>query len=284
MPKDTFFSLKKTLNCAGRPLDLSSPVVMGIINATPDSFYKKSRQSNISSVVAKAGEMLEQGAAIIDCGGYSSRPGAPDIHEEEERKRIIPAIKAISEEYPHAIISVDTFRANIAREAMEHGASIINDISGGTLDEKMFSTVGKLGIPYILMHMRGTPQTMTALNNYEDLIHELTCYFRDKSKLLKQEGVKDIILDPGIGFAKGVQQNYEILQKLNYFKVLEMPLLAGISRKSLIWKKLDILPEQSLNGTTVLNTIALMNGAHILRVHDVKEAVEAVKLFKAVFH
>ncbi len=268
-----------TLNLKGRLIDLRTPAVMGILNITPDSFYGGSRVEGTDAVVQKAGEMLAQGATFLDVGGYSSRPGAAHISAEDERARVVPAIEAVQKAFPEALISVDTFRAEVARAAVEAGACMVNDISGGALDEAMFGTIASLQIPYVLMHMRGTPQTMTSLTQYGNLLPEMFAYFQQKIFRLRQLGVKDIILDPGFGFAKTPDQNYQLLRNWNYFNPLGLPVLAGLSRKSMIYKKLQISVEDALNGTTVLNTIALMKGAAILRVHDVKEATEAVKLF-----
>jgi dihydropteroate synthase len=282
--KDTVFYSKKTLNFKGNLLVLSEPVVMGILNVTSDSFYDGGAFQRTDQVLLKASEMIEEGASIIDVGGYSSRPQSKDISEKEEIERVIPAIKAIIKEFPKAFISVDTFRSNVAKAAFNEGAGMINDISGGSLDEKMFPLIADLNVPYVLMHMKGTPQTMTGLTNYGNMIIEMVEYFQKKAFQLKQLGVKDVIIDPGFGFAKTIDQNYELLKNLNYFKCLNLPILVGISRKSMISKKLDIETQEALNGTTVLNTISLMNGANILRVHDVKYAIQAIKLFKATYH
>lgn len=281
--KDTFFYSKTTLNAGGKILDLSTPLVMGILNVTPDSFFDGGKYNTEKRVLDRAAAILKEGGNVIDIGGYSSRPGAEDISEEEELSRVIPAIRNILKEFPDAIISIDTFRSEIARRAVEDGAVIINDISGGSLDKKMFETVASLKVPYILMHMKGTPQDMNQQANYKDLLLDMTDYFIEKINQLKAVGVNDIILDPGFGFAKTVDHNYELLNKLNYLKTFNLPILVGISRKSMIYKRLNVEPQDTLNGTTVLNTIALMNGASILRVHDVKECVEAVKLFKSVY-
>lgn len=282
-PKDTVFYPKTTLNIKGKILDLSSPVVMGILNVTPDSFYDGGVYTTEKDILNKASKILSEGARIIDVGGYSSRPGADDITTIEEIQRVVPAIRAIIHEFPNAIISIDTFRAEVARAAIEEGAAIINDISGGALDKEMFATVAQLKAPYILMHMKGTPQTMANENDYNDLLLDIIDYFQKKISELKNLGIKDLVIDPGFGFAKSINQNYELLRNLNYFKLLNLPILVGISRKSMIYRKLSIGSEEALNGTTVLNTIALMNGATILRVHDVKEAVEAITLFKATY-
>jgi dihydropteroate synthase len=282
--KDTVFYLKKTLNLRGKILDISSPVVMGILNVTPDSFYDGGVYNDKKKILQRAHKILNEGAEIIDVGGYSSRPGASDISEKEEISRVIPAIKVIHKEFPDAAISIDTFRAEVARIAINEGASMVNDISGGNLDENMFQTVSDLNVPYILTHMKGTPQDMSMMAKYDNLIKEVIEYFEYRISELNNLAVKDIIIDPGFGFAKTADHNFELLKDLGYLKILKLPILVGISRKSMIYKKLNIDLESSLNGTTVLNTIALMNGASILRVHDVKECVEAVKLFKAVYH
>ncbi len=276
--KDTFFKINTTLNVRGKLLDLSKPIVMGVLNITPDSFFEGSRTQTEKEIILQADKMLSEGANILDLGAYSSRPDADDISAEEEEGRLLPALNAIVNKFPDAIISVDTFRATIAEKAIENGAHIINDISGGNLDDKMFETVGRLKVPYILMHMKGTPQTMKNLNQYDDMLQEICYYFSEKIAALKKAGVKDIILDPGFGFAKNIQQNFELLHKLADFKIFELPILAGLSRKSMIWKTLKIKPEEALNGSSILNTIAIFNGASILRVHDVKEAKEVISL------
>jgi len=281
--KDTIFSSKTTLNLRGNLVDISTPIVMGILNITPDSFHSGSRIDSDKHLLSQAEKMLADGATILDVGGYSSRPSAADISTEQELKRVIPSIEQLSRTFPGANISIDTFRSTVAEAAMNAGASMINDISGGMLDENMFEVVAKCNAAYILMHMRGTPQSMSKMTDYDNLLIDLTDFFVSQTSKLKTLGVSDIILDPGFGFSKNITQNYEILKYLQYFQQLNLPLLAGLSRKSMIYKSLDILPDQALNGTTVLNTIALMNGAQILRVHDVKEAIEAVKLYKAVY-
>lgn len=271
------------INTGGRLLDLQVPRVMGILNVTPDSFYKGSRYSGNSSIIEAARKMKDDGADIIDIGGYSSRPGAAEISQEEEEQRVFRAIKLVKNEVPDCVISVDTFRAGIARKAVEdYGAMMINDISGGELDAEMFSTVEKLNVPYILMHMRGTPATMQKLTDYDDIVADILRWFGTRIYDLHARGVKDIIIDPGFGFSKTVGQNFEMLRRLGEFSVAGLPLLAGLSRKTTIWKTLDITAEEALNGTTVLNTLALMKGADILRVHDVKEAVQAVKLVSSL--
>ncbi|MDO1447385.1 dihydropteroate synthase [Rhodocytophaga aerolata] len=279
--RDSVFRTNSTLRLRGNLLDLSAPLVMGILNITPDSFYAGSRASNVETAVERAGQMITDGATILDIGGYSSRPGASAISLEEELDRVLPVIEAILHQFPDTYISIDTFRAEVARQSVEAGACLVNDISGGSLDDRMFETVASLQVPYVVMHMRGTPQTMKLLTSYENLLKELIDYFQQKVYQLRQANIKDIILDVGFGFAKAIEQNYFLLKNMEVFQILGLPLLAGLSRKSLIYKKLNIPVSESLNGTTVLNTLALTKGASILRVHDVKEAVETVKLFQA---
>jgi dihydropteroate synthase len=252
---------------------------MGILNVTSDSFYEGSRTASVDTALDRARQMIAEGATILDIGGYSSRPGAADIEQQEELDRVLPVIEAIVQHFPEACISIDTFRAEVARQAVEAGACMINDIAGGSMDAQMFETVARLQVPYVLMHMRGTPQTMKSLTEYGDILKEMIDFFGQKVYRLRQLHIKDIILDVGFGFAKTIDQNYFLLSNLDVFTILGLPLLAGLSRKSLIYKKLDIPVSSSLNGTTVLNTLALTKGASILRVHDVKEAVETVKLF-----
>lgn len=280
--KDKLFEVKSTLNISGNLVSLDEPQVMGILNITPDSFYAESRVNQETAILKKAQQMVEAGAFILDIGGYSTRPGADDISEEEETKRVTDAINLVRSKFPEILISVDTFRSSVAKHAIESGANIINDVSGGNLDSNMFETVAQLNVPYILMHMRGTPQTMKSLNQYDDLLIDIGKELATKCNELMQRGVADIIIDPGFGFAKSISQNYELLQKLSYLKRLGYPLLAGLSRKSMIYKTLNIEPQDALNGTTALNMIALQNGASLLRVHDVKEARETIKLFKAL--
>jgi dihydropteroate synthase len=282
--KDKVFSLKKTLNLKGNLVELSTPLVMGIINVTPDSFFDGGFYVDEKKLLERVINLYKQGASIIDIGGYSSRPGASHISEEEEIKRVVNGINIVLKELPEAYISVDTFRSGVAKAAVEAGACMVNDISGGSLDEEMFKTVAKLGVPYVLMHMKGTPQNMKEFSTYENLLLEIIDYLQKKISILNNLGVKDIIIDPGFGFAKTIDQNYELLKNLNYFKALNKPLLIGLSRKSMIYKKLGVGPEDALNGTTVLNTIALLQGASILRVHDIKEAVEAIKLLKLTYN
>ncbi len=270
---------KLSINIRGRLIDLTQPRVMGIINVTPDSFYPGSRSFTDEEIVAAAGRILAEGADMIDVGGYSSRPGAADISEREEKARVTRAIGLISEAFPEAVISVDTFRSQVASEAIASGAHIINDISGGWADPGMFSLVGELNVPYIMMHMQGNPRTMQQNPVYGDVVADILEWFGSGIARLHSAGVKDIIIDPGFGFGKTVDQNFEMLRRLSDFSVAGLPVLAGLSRKSMIWKTLETGPEGALNGTTALNTIALCHGADILRVHDVKEAVETVKLF-----
>ena len=267
-------------NLNGYLTDFSTPVVMGILNITPDSFFEGSRYQTKDNICYRAEEIIGQGGKIIDVGGYSTRPGATEVTEEEELDRVGFALETIRGILPCAPVSIDTFRAKVAQTAVrDFGAAIINDISGGELDEKMFETVSTLKVPYILMHTKGNLQTMQQNINYVDLIPEIFLYFAEKVEKLKLLGVNDIILDPGFGFAKTLDQNYELLSNMNLLSRFGLPVLAGVSRKSMIWQLLDSSPDDSLNGTSVLNTLALMQGADILRVHDVKEAVEAVKIY-----
>jgi dihydropteroate synthase len=280
MAKDTVFHKKATINAGGRLIDLSTTQVMGIINLTPDSFFADSRKPAVIDAVHQAGQMLADGAAMLDLGAYSSRPGADDISVQEETDRLLPVVEAIVKEYPKAILSIDTFRAPVAETAIKAGAHIINDIGGGQLDPDMFATVARLKAPYILMHMKGTPQTMVQQAHYEDVFNEVLDYFIIRYTQLRQLGMHDVILDPGFGFAKTADHSYALLNRLDKFNMLELPILAGISRKRMIYGTLGTTAAEALNGTTVLNTIALMKGANILRVHDVKPAVEAVKLWQ----
>jgi len=281
MAKDTFFQKKATLNAGGYLIDLESPKVMGIINLTPDSFFAGSRKPGVEEALLQAGKMLAEGATFLDLGAYSSRPGAVDISIQEETDRLLPVVEAIRADYPEAILSIDTFRSKVAATAIKAGGHIINDISGGQLDEEMFTTVARLQVPYILMHMRGTPQNMAQQTDYEDIFATVYDYFASKYYRLKQLGVHDVIIDPGFGFAKKQEQSYRLMSRLEEFNRLQLPILAGFSRKRMIYNLLGITPEEALNGTTALNIIALTKGANILRVHDVKEAVEAVKIFRA---
>jgi dihydropteroate synthase len=271
-----------TLNCKGRILEINKPLVMGIINITPDSFFTGSRQQQIDGMLRQAEKRLREGAVILDIGGQSTRPGSDLIAVEEELQRVVEPVKTLHEHFPEAFISVDTFYSKVAKETVENGACIINDISGGTLDENMLSTVGKLNVPYICMHMRGTPQNMHEFAHYENVTREVLDFFIERIDLCKKHGIHDIIVDPGLGFAKTFAHNFELLKNLSLLKILEKPLLIGLSRKGMIYRTLGTTAEEALNGTTVLNTVSLMNGASILRVHDVREAVEAVQLIGAL--
>lgn len=272
---------KKTLNIRGTLIDLSTPLVMGILNITPDSFYPGSRVVSVDEIIEKAGQMISEGAGMLDIGGYSTRPGAREVSTQEEGDRVESAVEPLAKYFPNLIISVDTFRAEVAERAIGKGAHIINDVAGGTLDDGMFEAVAPLRVPYILMHMRGTPQTMNQLTTYERLVPDILRDLRQKVAILQSKGVADLIIDPGFGFAKTVAQNFELMRELEQFKLLGYPVLVGVSRKTTVYKTLQISPEEALNGTTVLNTLALERGASILRVHDVKPAVEAVKLWIA---
>ncbi|MGZ3767803.1 MAG: dihydropteroate synthase [Mucilaginibacter sp.] len=282
MAKDTFFRKKETINAGGKLIDVGTPKVMGIINLTPDSFYAGSRKPLLTDALLQANKMLADGADFLDIGAYSSRPGADDISVQEEMDRLLPVVELIAANHPDAVISVDTFRSTVAEAAIKAGAHIINDISGGQLDENMFATVGRLKVPYILMHMKGTPQNMNQMAGYDDIFTEVLDYFAARYHLLKQAGVHDVIIDPGFGFAKMPDQSYTLMNRLQDFNMLQLPILVGVSRKRMIYKLIGGNAEDALNGTTALNTIALTKGANILRVHDVKEATEAVKIFMAV--
>ena len=266
------------INCNGSIVDLSTPKVMGILNCTPDSFFDGGRYKDEAQLLRQAEKMLAEGANFIDIGAYSSKPNADFVSEEQELQRIVPVVTLVLKHFPETLISIDTFRARVAKETVGAGAAIVNDISAGMLDEGMLYTVGQLKVPYIMMHMRGTPQTMVKLTQYDDLVKEILFYFSQRIAAARAAGIKDIIIDPGFGFAKTLQQNYEVLNKLELFSMTDLPILAGISRKSMIYKLLGTTPEKSLNGTTVVNTIALAKGAKILRVHDVKEAVECIRI------
>ncbi|WP_346881437.1 dihydropteroate synthase [uncultured Algibacter sp.] len=271
-----------TINCKGKLLDLSSPKVMGILNITPDSFYDGGKHKNEKDILNHVERMLNDGATFIDAGAYSSRPNADYVRETDELKRILPIIELILKEFPETLLSIDTFRSHVAKQSIEAGACMINDISAGKLDKNMLSTIASLHVPYIMMHMRGTPQTMQQLTQYDNLTKDILFYFSERIAKAKALGITDIIVDPGFGFAKTLDQNFELLNKLELFKMIEKPLLVGISRKSMIYKTLDTSANNALNGTSVLNTVALQKGASILRVHDVKEAVESVKLIEAL--
>lgn len=270
-----------SINCKGRLIDLSSPRIMGIINVTPDSFYDGGVTTSNDAIIQQASAMLNAGASFLDIGGYSSRPGAADVTEAEEIDRVIPAIQAILKTHPEALISIDTFRSGVASAAIQAGAALVNDISGGLRDEQMLPTVARLQVPYIMMHMRGTPQNMQSLTQYEDVTLEVIRYFSERLSAARDLGINDLICDPGFGFAKTREQNFHLLQELKGFRVLDIPLLVGISRKSMIYKTLDTSADQALNGTSFLHAFALQGGAHILRVHDVSQAMECVRLWEA---
>jgi dihydropteroate synthase len=272
------FLTNKTLNLGGRLVSLEKPAIMGILNVTPDSFFDGNRYTNEKEILLQVEKMLFQGATFVDVGGYSSRPGAEEIPIEEEQQRVLGAIRPIIKRFPEILLSIDTFRSEVAKVAVGEGAMMINDISGGSLDSAMFQTISQLQVPYILMHMRGNPQTMTSQADYQNLTRELMDYFHQKINQLIEYNLSDIIIDPGFGFAKTIAQNFELLNHLDYFNRLERPLLVGLSRKSMIWKTLQTTPDEALNGSTSLHTIALLKGANILRVHDVKEAQEVITL------
>lgn len=269
-----------TINCKGTLVNLSTPKVMGIVNVTPDSFFDGGKLTNSNEIVLQVDRMLRDGATFIDLGGYSSKPGAEFVSETEELNRVVPIVKLLVEKFPDILLSIDTFRSEVAKQAIEHGAALINDISAGQLDEKMLDTLAKLQVPYNMMHMKGTPKTMQSLANYDDLLKEMNFYFSERVAKARSFGLNDIIIDPGFGFAKTLEQNYELLQNLELLQFHELPILAGISRKSMIYNALETSPENALNGTTFLHAFCLQKGANILRVHDVKEAVECVSLFR----
>jgi len=270
------------INCKGELIDLSIPKVMGILNVTPNSFFDGGKYKNEQEIILQVEKMLAEGADFIDIGAYSSKPSAEFVSEQEETDRIVPVIELILKHFPNALLSIDTFRAEVAKASIESGSAIINDISAGELDDKMFDVIAKYNVPYIMMHMRGNPQTMQSLTQYDDIVKEMLFYFSEKVQKARSMGINDLIVDPGFGFAKTTDQNYEVMQKMELFNLLELPVLSGISRKSMIYKTLNSTPQEALNGTTFLNTIALTKGAKILRVHDVKEAVECVILFNKI--
>ena len=270
------------LNCKGRLLVIDKPLVMGVINATPDSFYEGSRFSGTDKILVQAEKMIREGADILDIGGQSTRPGSEQVSEDTELSRIIESVEAIHQKFPEIIISVDTYYSTVAKKSIHAGASIVNDISSGTMDKEMLSTIAALQVPFVAMHMKGTPQRMQQQANYENVTREILDFFIRKKNECKTAGIADVIIDPGFGFAKTITQNFQLLKDLSVFKMLDAPLLVGLSRKSSVYKTLGTSPEDALNGTTVLNTIALMNGADILRVHDVRQAKEVIKLCGAV--
>jgi dihydropteroate synthase len=271
-----------TLNCNGKLIDLSTPKVMGILNVTPDSFYDGGKFKNDTCFLSHAERLINEGATFVDIGAYSSKPGADFVSETEELNRLIPIVRLVLDAFPETPISIDSFRCNVINESIQAGAAMVNDISGGQLDPLMFETVGKLRVPYILMHMRGTPQTMQQMTSYANVTKEVYTYFTERIELAKKHQIKDIIIDLGFGFSKTLEQNFKLLESLDFFRNLDLPILAGISRKSMIYKTLDTSAEHALNGTTALHMIALEKGAKLLRVHDVKEAIECVKLHRAL--
>nr|WP_309757192.1 dihydropteroate synthase [Flavobacterium sp.] len=271
-----------TINCKGILVDLVTPKIMGILNVTPNSFFDGGKYKNETEILSQVEKMQLDGATFVDVGAYSSKPNAEFVSEQEEISRIVPVVNLILKHFPETIISIDTFRSEVAKASIESGAAIINDISAGNLDEKMFEIIAKYNVPYIMMHMRGNPQTMQTLTKYEDIVKEMLFYFSEKVAMARSFGINDLIIDPGFGFAKTIAQNYEVFQKMELFNMLELTLLIGVSRKSMIYKTLDTSIENALNGTTVLNTLALTKGAKILRVHDVKEAMECVTLFNKI--
>jgi dihydropteroate synthase len=277
--KDTLFSVKHTINCAGTVLDLSQAKIMGILNITPDSFYDGGKTMTESSIINHVSQMIADGADIIDVGGYSSRPGAKEISFEEEKERIDRALRIVRHHFPSQLLSIDTFRADIASIAVkEYGVNIINDISAGDLDDQMISTAARLKVPYIMMHMKGTPRMMQINPEYNDVVKEIISYFTKRIAIARSAGIDDIIIDPGFGFGKTIEHNYTLLRELSLLKILGCPLVVGISRKSMIYKPLGLNPENALTGTTVLHGLTLLNGAVMLRVHDVKEAVQTVRM------
>ena len=268
-----------TINCKGKLIDLSTPKVMGILNVTPDSFYDGGTYKDESAILKQVETMLSEGATFIDVGGYSSRPGADEVSEQEELKRVVPIVELILKYFTDTLISVDTFRSEVAKQSIEAGAAMVNDISAGKLDDNMMSTVGKLGVPYIMMHMKGNPQTMQQQTDYDDLLMDINLYFAERIAAAHKAKINDIIIDPGFGFAKTLEQNYKLLNHMQLLQITDQPILAGVSRKSMIYKTLGTTADNALNGTTALHMIALEKGAKILRAHDVKEAVECVTLF-----
>lgn len=276
-----FFKRKSTITLNGELIDLTNPVVMGVLNVSPDSFFDGGKYTTEEKILTRAEQMIHEGGNIIDVGAVSTRPGAKQISTKEELSRLLPAVTAIRNKFPEIALSIDTYRSWVALRVIDEvGECIVNDISGGSFDEHMFDTIAKLGVPYILMHIQGSPQNMQDSPDYDDIIKDVSKYFSDKVRKLTKAGVKDVIIDPGFGFGKTIEHNYDLLNRLDAFKVFQLPLLVGISRKSMIYKLLEIDPEQSLPGTVAANMMALLGGADILRVHDVKEAVQAVSMFK----
>ncbi len=278
-----FLKRKNFINLNGKLIDFSEPVVMGIVNVTPDSFYNGGKLTDEKVLLATVEKMIKDGATFIDVGGVSTKPGAKLVSTKIELERLLPAVHAIRKKFPEIPLSIDTFRSWVAvRVIDEIGPIIVNDVSGGTLDSKMFETIGKMNVPYVLTHIQGTPQTMQENPYYEDIIRDVSTWLSERVKRLTKFGVKDVIIDPGFGFGKNIQHNYDLLNRLDSFKVFQLPVMVGLSRKSMVWKWLGTKPDGALNGTTVVNTMALLGGADILRVHDVKEAVEAVEIIKAL--
>ena len=271
-----------TINCKGKLIDLSSPKVMGILNITPDSFYDGGAHKNETDVLKHVENMIIEGATFIDVGAYSSRPNADHVSEADELKRILPIVELVLKAFPETLLSIDTFRSNVAKQCIEAGACMVNDISAGKLDENMLQTIANLHVPYIMMHMKGNPQTMQQQTDYDNLLKDIIFYFSERIAAAKALGIVDVIIDPGFGFAKNIKQNFELLNSLELFKMIEKPLLVGVSRKSMIYKSLETSANEALNGTSVLNTVALQKGASILRVHDVKEAMECITLVNSL--
>ena len=269
-----------TINCKGNLIDCNIPKVMGILNVTPNSFFDGGKYSDTEAILLQVEKMLQEGATFIDVGGYSSKPNAEFVSEQEELNRILPIVQLILNRFPETLLSIDTFRSSVAKACIENGAAMINDISAGKLDDKMLETIANFQVPYCMMHLRGTPETMQTQTNYDDIVKEMLFYFSERVAAARAFGINDLIIDPGFGFAKTTEQNFEVLQKLELFQTFELPILVGFSRKSMIYKTLNSNASEALNGTTVLNTLGLSKGAKILRVHDVKEAVECVKLFE----
>lgn len=273
----------KSINCKGKLITFETPKVMGILNVTPNSFFDGGLHNSLDKIEQQTERMLMEGADIIDVGAYSTQPNAPFVSEDEELDRITPVVKHLVDKFPDIILSVDTFRSEVAKQTLDLGAAMINDVSAGNLDDKMMPVVGSFKAPYIMMHMKGTPQNMQQFTNYDDVMHEMIYYFSDKKAQAQQHGIVDVIVDPGFGFSKTLDQNYEVLNKLDLLQHLNVPLLSALSRKSMIYKFFETTPQEALNGTTVLNTISLIKGANLLRVHDVKEAVECVKLYTKTY-
>jgi dihydropteroate synthase len=269
-----------TINCKGNLIDCNIPKVMGILNVTPNSFFDGGKYSDAEAILFQVEKMLQEGANFIDVGGYSSKPNAEFVSEQEELNRVLPIVQLILNRFPETLLSIDTFRSSVAKACLENGAAMINDISAGKLDDKMLETIANFQVPYCMMHLRGTPETMQTLTNYDAIVKEMLFYFSDRVATARALGINDLIIDPGFGFAKTTEQNFEVLQKLELFQTFELPILVGFSRKSMIYKTLNSNASEALNGTTVLNTLALAKGAKILRVHDVKEALECVKLYE----